>query len=175
MEIVELADIDRQELRAFVDEVPSIWQKKSGVFDRGMMPLLRNFGEKGNLLFGVHVYSMGPGIAVILTEHDSDANRAAMRIHMISLAGLGGPSEYGPGEKKLRAAIEELMDETLIEVRNQYSGDLGSRGKSFKCPNCGATYFASRRTINKEGKTRCQNCDKIVSAIDDKTQEVGTT
>ena len=168
MEIVELAGINKQEIRAFVNEVPAVWKKKSGFFDREMNPLLRNFGEKGNLLFGVHVYNLGSQcVAVILTEHDSDTDRAAIRIQMTTLVGLGGPSEDTRGEKRLRAAIEESMDETLVKVRDQYSGDLGWRGKTFKCPNCGATYFASRQTISKEGKTRCQNCDKIVSAINE--------
>ncbi len=168
MEIVELAGINRQELRAFVDEVPSIWQKKSGVLDPGMNPLLRNFGEKGNLLFGVHVYNMGPQcVAVILTEHDDDSNRGTMRIHMATLAGFGGPSEWVRGEKKHRDAIDACMDETLDVVRAQYSRDSSWRGMSVKCPSCGASYFVSRRMVDREGKTRCQNCDKIVSAIGD--------
>lgn len=158
--------MNRQELRAFIDEVSSIWEKKSGIFDRGMNPLLRNFGEKGNLLFGVHVYNIGSqSVAVILTEHDSDTNRATMRIHMTTLVGLGGPSEWGHGEKKLRDAIDECREETLAVVRAQYSGDLSWRGVSFKCPSCGASYFVSRRLVDSEGNTRCQNCNRIVSAI----------
>lgn len=165
MEIVEIAGIKKQEVRALIDEVPLIWNRGCGVFDQGMKPLLRNFGEKGNLLFGVHVHSMGQQyIVVILTEHDSETNKALMRIHMSSIGGLLGPKKYEEGEEKLRKAVEKSMDETLSAIRAKYTGDLSWRGVDFKCPLCGSLYFLPRKLIDKNGKTRCQNCDKLVSA-----------
>ena len=155
---VEVEGISEEQMKEFLIRLPAIWSNNSGMFDSGLQPILRNFGETENVLFGVHAYRYTQNMVfIILSEYDRTERVATFNINGSKLAGWTAPSVFTKGEKKLRDIIEGIDG-------NEWAGLVPppERKGSFICPECNARYNLS--VIEEyEGKLICHNCGKRVN------------
>ena len=165
METVEFHDIDENELRGLLHEIPIIWKKNSGIFDTGLSQIFRNIGELGNLIFGVHIYLHGNGtkLFIILTEYFKDSRIVTFSITATNTVGWLAPSPYAKGEIKFRTMMEKLTREELevFSTKNQFRESL----EIFVCPYCGAQYANRVLQITEYGNMICQNCNRLCNPL----------
>jgi predicted RNA-binding Zn-ribbon protein involved in translation (DUF1610 family) len=166
METLELYDIDEEQLRGLLHEIPAIWKKNSGFFDTGLKPVFKNFGELDNLIFGVHLFSHANGarIFIILTEYLRDARIASFNINVRNTTGWLAPTVHKSGELKFREMLEKLTYEELdlFSVENQYQ----ESDEIFICPSCGAQYLMRVLRITSDGRIECQNCNALFDPVE---------
>ncbi len=162
METLELYDIDEDQLRGLLHQIPEVWKKNSGFFDTGLKLVFRNFGESDNLIFGVHLFSNANGarIFIILTEYIRDARIASFNINVRNTTGWFAPSTHNSSELKFREMLEKLtyeeLDKFSLESQYQESDEI------FVCPNCSAQYLMRVLRVSRDGRVKCQNCLSLV-------------
>ena len=166
MKTLELYDIDEDELRGLLSEIPTIWKNNSGFFDSGLTPVFRNIGELDNLVFGVHIFSHGNRamLFIILSEYMRDVRIATFNITAKNMMGWFGYTSNNKGELKFKEMLEKLTYEELerFAVEHQYQ----ESGEIFVCPNCSAQYRLRVLRVTEDNKIVCQNCNRLFDAIE---------
>jgi predicted RNA-binding Zn-ribbon protein involved in translation (DUF1610 family) len=150
----KLVGIKEEELYSFIDVLPAMWNKASGVFDPSMSLILRRHHESETSVFRVYLYDMSQYLLALIVEYQRESGLATIEVSVI----YGGGSYFG---------YEERIRNILLDVTEKDLEALTSFEKRFPkgmfiCPSCGAQYVQRVLRINEEGETECQNCGHFV-------------
>lgn len=152
MQSVELFDIEEDEVRFIIDAIPVYWYRWKNVLEPSLMPVLRKFGKRDNLIFGVHIFVSGKnGIVTILSEYLTDLKTVTFEIFGVSLEKWKGPIDNENVESFISEIIEGILQDKFV-IPTQV----------FICPECEAAYIINKEYDVKKGNVECQNCGKTV-------------
>jgi predicted RNA-binding Zn-ribbon protein involved in translation (DUF1610 family) len=148
----KLIGIEEEELYAFIDVLPAIWHRESGVFDPVMDFILRRNYDCESCIIGVYLYNMNLYLLTLLVEYDKDSGLAIIEVSVLQ-RGVPNPRL----EEKIRDLLLDITEKQLEALTSIPTG-------VFVCPHCGAQYLHRVLRINEDGKTECQNCGQFVKA-----------
>ena len=152
MESVELFDVEEEEVRRILDALPVYWYRLKSLFEPSLVPVLRKFGKRGTLIFGVHIFACGKNdIITVLSEYHSDLKTANFDIQGNSLLSWSRIIENENAEIRISEIIEDILQD-----------NFASPIQVFVCPQCEAAYIINLEQDVKNGLIECQGCGKSV-------------
>lgn len=152
METVELFDIEEDEVKGILDVIPVYWYRWKDILEPSLVPVLRKFGKRNNLLFGVHIFACGKnGIVTILSEYLTDLKTVNFEISGVSLSNWSGPRDDVGVESRISEIIEDILQE-----------EHASPTEIFVCPECEAAYIIDLEHDVENGMIECQGCGKLM-------------
>ncbi|TFG26703.1 hypothetical protein EU527_19425 [Candidatus Thorarchaeota archaeon] len=152
MESVELFDIEGYEVKRIINVIPVYWYRWKALNEPSLVPVLRKFGKRDNLEFGVHIFVCGKmGIITILSEYLTDLKTVTFEILATSLSDWTGPKD----NEQVEVLISEFI-ETILQ------DEFASPIQVFVCPECQAAYIINKDQDVKKGILECPYCDKSV-------------
>ncbi|MFW9927118.1 MAG: hypothetical protein ACFFDM_10140 [Candidatus Thorarchaeota archaeon] len=156
---VEVEGISEEQMREVLIQLPDLWDQKRGILIPTLDPILRNFGETNDFVFGVHAFRLGDNcVIIVLSEYHRGRDIATFSINATLLSGWGAPRTATKAEQKLCELIEMMSGE-------EWSGFIHSPRLegTFICPKCNARYSLRTTRQVTDGRFECQNCGALVN------------
>jgi len=153
--MAELIGIDETEFRGFIKSIPNLWNDSKKMFTPGIDLLLNNFVDSEHFLSSTHVFTIGTGFIVLLTEYLKEIGAATFKIHVYQ-PWFGSFSVDETFEIRFMNMIMKFSDKDMASFRELVTM------KIFVCPICHAQYSFRVLVIGDDGLIQCQNCGKFV-------------
>ncbi|MFW9768499.1 MAG: hypothetical protein ACFFF9_10020 [Candidatus Thorarchaeota archaeon] len=154
MRTAQLVGIKEEELYAFIDVLPSLWERERNLLESSMNLILRKHYECQSSVFGIYLYNMNLILLALLVSYERETGLASIEVSAFS-GGVIIPTY----EERIRNILLDVTEKDLVALTSDAKeSPIGL----FICPYCGAQYVNRVLRRNEEGETECQNCGRFV-------------
>jgi len=151
MRTAELIGIEEEELYAFIDVLPTLWDRKKGILDSSMRPSLRKHHDCESSVFAVYLYNLLNSVVVLLVTYERESAVAIIEVSVLS-----DGATLTSYEERIRDILVDVTERDLMELTSEKTIPKGL----FICPYCRAQYMRRVLKKNKDGDYECQNCGR---------------
>ena len=151
MRTAELIGIQEEELYAFIDFLPTLWDRRKGILDSSMRLTLQRHHECESSVFGVYLYNFVNSLIALFVAYERESAVATIEVSVL----MDGAS-LTSYEERIRNILVDVTERDLVELTSEPTIPEGL----FVCPYCSAQYMRRVLKKNRDGDYECQNCGR---------------